>query len=115
MSVFTPSENTTPSIRNVPPKPETPLDRYYQNKIRLHESYVEYDAAKAALRNWLEAHGGVDGRTTLVGRDLFCEVNAMTKHAELSALESKYREVARKRAQLLDRNADLEKKAGLSK
>gem|GEM_PF-3884970 len=113
MSLFTTPANSTPSIRNVPPAPETPLDRYNANLKQLHAIEIEFAEAFRAVAAHCAAHK--DGRAGFVGGELYARVNAMQHDPVLQSLESKLREVSRRRAALLQQHAILKLAAGLTK
>jgi hypothetical protein len=113
VSLFT-STHGIPSLRNVPPAPQSDLDRYEENRIELHKVEAELGEAIARLRSWYAQHGP-DKRVAVVDREVFCRVGALTATPQLSLLESNYRKVLQKRAALLSRHAELAKLAGKSK
>jgi hypothetical protein len=108
------STHGVPSLRNVPPAPESDLDRYEENRIALHAVEAELGAAVFALRQWYAQHGP-DKRVAVVDREVFCRVGALTATPHLSLLESNYRKVLQRRAQLLSEHARLKLAAGLTK
>ena len=113
VSLFTNSANSTPSIRNVPPVPETDLDRYHENLKQFRAVERELSDCIFSLRRWYQAHGGVDGRVLISDGELFCKLGALNGEPTLRALESQYNAILRKRSQLLARHAELKTAAGI--
>jgi hypothetical protein len=111
VSLFTTPERT-PSIRNVPPIPDTPRSLYEANRIELHKIEAELSDCVFALRQWYATHGP-DKRVAVVDREIFCRLGALTATPQLAALESNYRKVLARRAALLARHAELKTTAGI--
>jgi hypothetical protein len=115
VSLFTTPANSTPSIRNVPPAPETLLDRYNENLKEFHACEAELADAISNLRQYFATHGRHDKRVAIVDGEVFCKLGALSGEPQLAALESKYNAILRKRSTLLAKHAELSKLAGLSK
>jgi hypothetical protein len=101
-----------PSIAHVPRPPETDRDKYEANRIELHKVEAELGEAIARLRSWY-AKNGPDKRVAIVDSQMYCRLGALTATPELSALESAYRKVLIRRAELLSRHAELKAAAGI--
>jgi hypothetical protein len=105
--------NAFPSLKNVPPIPETPLSLYEANRVALHKIESEFaDAFQAIAAHCAKFK---DGRAGWLNGKLFARVNALQYDPVLQSLESNLAEVSRRRAALLDRNAELSKLAGISR
>ena len=113
MSLFTTPAKQTPSIRNVPPAPQTDLDKYNENLKEFRACETELADAIFHLRAWYAQHGGVDGRVSIIGGEVFCRMAANHGKEQLAALESEYNRILRKRSQLLARHAELKAAAGI--
>jgi hypothetical protein len=109
------SATKPPSIGHVPRPPESDLDRYHENLKQFRECERELADTIVALRRWYAARMGVDRRATICDGELFVKIGAMNSEPQLALLESNYRKVLARRAQLLARHAELSKLAGLSK
>jgi hypothetical protein len=102
-----------PSLKNVPPIPDTPLSLYQNNLIELHK--IEPELAGAWRAREAHCQKFKDGRAGWLGGELFARVNAMEYDPVLRALESTLGEVSRRRAELYAEHARLKLAAGLTK
>jgi hypothetical protein len=112
VSLFnTPANGGVPSLRDIPPIPDTPSSLYQKNLIELHKIETEFTDAWRAV----DAHRYKfkDGRAGWLGGELFARVNAMQYDPVLQSLESALGEVSRQRTQLYAEHNRLKFAAGV--
>jgi hypothetical protein len=103
--------NEIPSLKNVPPIPDTPLSLYQKHLIELHTIETEFADAWRAVD--AHKHKFKDGRAGWLGGKLFARVNALQYEPVLQSLESTLGEVSRRRVQLYAEHNRLKLAAGV--